>query len=623
VNTARVPLPTKGRIVPFGPARRPRLAAVSAALTSVAAALAAAPAALGASATLAVQNDRLSSSPLEAIQAEADRVAEVNAKATRFDILWSLVAHTEPEAAADPADPAYDWSRIDAIMRALAADEIIPIVTVYSAPPWAANGRPIPEGTEVNPSAPKAVNFARFMEAVATRYSGSFVPAGATEPLPEIRHFEIWNEPNLGAFFSPQSRGKRRIGIVNYSRMLRAAYPVIKDANPDAVVIAGVGGPTSSTAAGRTSAEDWQKGIVRSGAPFDAYSQHVYPSRPPNKRTIVVPSWATIGVFLDELDRRPRTRGKALYITEAGYTTASTPFREVKVTPAQQAAYLDQIMRLPAVRSGRIPAIVWFNLRDNVNWPGGLFYEDFAPKPSYALFRRIAARTPLHPQLRPAQTRFTLSARQLLINQRISQAAVRRANAVQAKLDRTLSGEDIRSGGLGPEVFGPGITTAGVFTGAEAQPFDPLRKLRLSPRRGEGDPSGVKLEARQLLISQRISQAAVRRANGLTRRLNGSLTGGDLVNGSVTARNLAEGLTIERARVQGGPSRRSTTPIVTGGGSGGRVELSVNQLRINQRIAQAAVRRTNDLIAKLESGLTGEDFVRGSITAEDLEPALR
>ena len=618
-----MPLPTKGRIVPFGPTRRPRLAAAPAALIAAAAAFAAAPAAQGAPATLAVQNDRLSSSPLEAIAAEADRVSEVRAKATRFDILWSLVAHDRPAEGADPEDPAYDWSRIDAIMRALGEDGIIPIVAVYSAPPWAANGRPIPAGTEVNPSAPNALHFARFMEAVATRYSGSFVPAGATDPLPEIRHFEIWNEPNLGAFFSPQSRGARRIGIVNYTRMLRAAYPRIKDANPDAVVIAGVGGPTSSTAAGRTSAVDWQKGILRSGAPFDAYSQHVYPSRAPNKKTIVVPSWDTVDVFLDELDRTSRHRGKALYITEAGYTTDRTPFRDVRVTPRQQAAYLSQIMRLPVVRSGRIPAIVWFNLRDNVFWPGGLFYEDFTPKPSYAVFRRLAARTPLHPQLRPAQTRFTLSARQLLINQRISQAAVRRANAVQAKLDRTLSGEDIRTGGLGPEVFGPGITTAGVFTGAEAKPFDPPRKLRLSPRRGEGDPSGVKLEARQLLISQRISQAAVRRANGLTRRLNGSLTGGDLVDGSVTGRNLADGLTIERARLQGRPSRRSTTPIVTGGGSGGRVELSVNQLRINQRIAQAAVRRTNDLIAKLESGLTGKDFVRGSITAEDLEPALR
>ncbi|MDX6553828.1 MAG: hypothetical protein QOD86_23 [Miltoncostaeaceae bacterium] len=609
--------------MPLRLARRAHRAAAPAALITAVAALGAAPAAWGASATLAVQNDRLSSSPVETIQAEADRVAEVHAKATRFDILWSLVAHTQPAEAADPADPAYDWSRIDAIMRALGEDGIVPIVTVYSAPPWAANGRPIPEGTEVNPSAPNAVHFGRFMEAVARRYSGSYTPPGATAPLPEIRHFEIWNEPNLGAFFSPQSRGGRRIGLVNYGRMLRDAYPRIKRVNKDAVVIAGVGGPTSSTAENRTSAEDWVKGVVRTGAPFDAYSQHVYPSRPPNKQTIVIPSWSNLGSFLDALDRVPRTRGKALYITEAGYTTAATEFRDVKVTPQQQAAYLNQIMRLPIVRSGRIPAIVWFNLRDNVFWPGGLLNEDFTPKPSYAVFSRLAARTPLHPQLRPAQTRFTLSARQLLINQRISQAAVRRANAVQAKLDRTLSGEDIRSGALGPEVFGGDITTSGVFTGVESKPFDPVRKLRLSGRRGEGDAAGVKLEARQLLISQRISQAAVRRANGLTRRMDGNLTGGDLVDGSITARNLADGLTIARARVQGEPSPPSTTPIVAGGGGSGQVELSINQLRINQRIAQAAVRRTNDLIATLESGLTGEAFMRGSITPEDLEPPLR
>jgi hypothetical protein len=91
----------------------------------------------------------------------------------------------------------------------------------------------------------------------------------------------------------------------------------------------------------------------------------------------------------------------------------------------------------------------------------------------------------------------------------------------------------------------------------------------------------------------------------------------------VAGRNLADGLEITRARVQGEPSRRSTTPIVAGGGGGGRVELTINQLRINQRIAQAAVRRTNALIDQLESGLTGENFARGSITPEDLEPELR
>ena len=573
-------------------------------------------------ATLAIQNDRLSSSPVEAIAAEAARVDEVNAKATRFDILWSLVAHAAPAHATDPADPAYDWARVDAIMRALGEDGIVPIATVYSAPPWAADGERIPEGTEVNPAAPSPVSFARFMRAVATRYSGRYTPPGAAQPLPEIRHYEIWNEPNLGSFFSPQVKDGRRVGLTNYTRLLRQAHKLIKRSNPDAVVIAGVGGPTNSSASGRTGAVRWLQGIARSGAPFDAYSQHVYPSRPPRRKTVVIPSWDTVDVFLDELDKHRQHRGKPLYITEAGYTTDPTPFRDVRVTPAQQARYLTQIMSLPVVRSGRIPTVVWFNLRDNRFWPGGLLYEDFSRKPSYRVFRRLAARTPLHPELRPAQPRFTLSARQLLINQRISQAAVRRSNAVQAKLDRSLSGEDLRTGGLGPEAFGPGITITGLLTGAQAQPFQLPRKLRLSGR-AEGERRQVRLSAGQLLINQRISQAAMRRANGLNRRMTGELTGGDLLDGTVTARTLAEGLSIERVRLPGRPRRPSTTPITGRAGSGGRVNLTVNQLRTNQRIAQEAVRRANALIAKLESGLTSGAFRRGSITPEDLDPALQ
>ena len=47
---------------------------------------------------------------------------------------------------------------------------------------------------------------------------------------------------------------------------------------------------------------------------------------------------------------------------------------------------------------------------------------------------------------------------------------------------------------------------------------------------------------------------------------------------------------------------------------------SVGQLRINQRIAQAAVRRTNTLRRTLAAGLTGENFADGSITAIDWAP---
>ncbi len=48
--------------------------------------------------------------------------------------------------------------------------------------------------------------------------------------------------------------------------------------------------------------------------------------------------------------------------------------------------------------------------------------------------------------------------------------------------------------------------------------------------------------------------------------------------------------------------------------------LTTGQLRINQRISQAAVRRANALIARLERGLTSADFQRRTITALDFAP---
>jgi hypothetical protein len=60
------------------------------------------------------------------------------------------------------------------------------------------------------------------------------------------------------------------------------------------------------------------------------------------------------------------------------------------------------------------------------------------------------------------------------------------------------------------------------------------------------------------------------------------------------------------------------TEIAARAPGGGPLRLSAAQLRINQRIAQAGVRRANALVARLEAGLTGAEFADGSITARNL-----
>ena len=82
-----------------------------------------------------------------------------------------------------------------------------------------------------------------------------------------------------------------------------------------------------------------------------------------------------------------------LYVTEAGYTTATTPFRNGQGDArASRSTYLKQIFGLPDVKSPRVAAVVWFNLQDNPNWPGGLLTAAGVPKPAYGAFTAIAAR---------------------------------------------------------------------------------------------------------------------------------------------------------------------------------------------------------------------------------------
>jgi Tol biopolymer transport system component len=217
----------------------------------------------------------------------------------------------------------------------------------------------------------------------------------------------------------------------------------------------------------------------------------------------------------------------------------------------------------------------------------------------------------------PSPDRLVLSEAQLLINQRIAQAAIWRLNAIQARLDRGLRARDLCGHSIGPEDLAPGIVTR-----VAAEPLSPLIPADPAPilpvmRRAEGR-GAVTLSARQLLINQRIGQTALRRANALAARLDRGLTGGDIVDGQVTQGALLERMEVSEARASraSAPSRMTTQQRRAEGRS--QVRLSVRQLRINQRVFQAAVRRANVLVRRLEAGITGAGIRDGSLAAADL-----
>ena len=79
------------------------------------------------------------------------------------------------------------------------------------------------------------------MQAVATRYNGTTNIPGFGPVM--VKHYEVWNEPNLQLYMRPQYKGKTPLAGKKYAQMVNLTTPVVRAANPRAIVIAGVTGP--------------------------------------------------------------------------------------------------------------------------------------------------------------------------------------------------------------------------------------------------------------------------------------------------------------------------------------------------------------------------------------------
>ena len=193
----------------------------------------------------------------------------------------------------------------------------------------------------------------------------------------------------------------------------------------------------------------------------------------------------------------------------------------------------------------------------------------------------------------------------------------RRLNAVEARLNGGLQARDLCGYSVGPPQLGAGITSAPAAASlAPAAPANPAAIVDPG-RSGPGDP--LTLSATQLLINQRIDQAAIRRATGITNRLEAGLTGGDVRAGQVTQGKLVDRLQILSKIATAEPAASTTTiPPRRNPLDPGSVTLSAEQLKINQRIAQAGARNANALIRRLETGLSGADLRPATLTAADL-----
>ena len=207
----------------------------------------------------------------------------------RIDMYWGGpggVARRRPADAADPDDPAYNWALYDRTIRRAAAARIGVVISIVGTPSWASGGR------APNRAPRRALDLQRFAYAAATRYSGSFVPAADFEdeedpdPLPAVRSWLAWNEPNVPVFLFPQWRrvGRRYViqSAIDYAKICNAVWRgVHQTALRGERVACGVTAPRGNNAprSRRPSVSPlaFLRAMKRAGARwFEAYAHHPY-----------------------------------------------------------------------------------------------------------------------------------------------------------------------------------------------------------------------------------------------------------------------------------------------------------------------------------------------------------
>ena len=141
-------------------------------------------------------------------------------------------SHTRPagfDAANPAAYPAANWAPFDAIVRASATRGMgVDLALEAPAPLWA-TAPGVPPGTSagfVGSWEPSAKEYGLFVKAVGKRYDGHYTPAGESTPLPPVRFWSIWNEPNYGAQLAPQAVDNSTVEVspLLYRELLDAAW---------------------------------------------------------------------------------------------------------------------------------------------------------------------------------------------------------------------------------------------------------------------------------------------------------------------------------------------------------------------------------------------------------------
>lgn len=391
-----------------------------------------------------------------------DRMKTMGVDAVRVTVLWQAIGtRRKPRNGANPKSyPAFHWDRVDDLVKSATRRGILVYLSVTGpGPKWAHAKSPDPANRAT--WKPNAREFGRFVQAVGTRYSGTYTDENAArQPLPRVGWWGVFNEANQGGWLTPQAQRKRGVsGVIPQSPALyrdllvEGSRGLIKSGHADDLILMGETAPLGVKPEserrplrpalflrelfcldnrlrrfkGRQAAARNCKTVKRLSVleqlPRLAFGHHPYTKDlPPNKRPkhrdeISIANIATLPKLLDRIAKRTKLipDGLPVLLTEFGYET--NPPDVINGIPLDKHAEYLNVGDYLAYKNPRVFANTQFQLYDVpprkefprnsrpywFTYQSGLFMADGTPKPAafaYVMPFHVIGRSKLWGQVR-------------------------------------------------------------------------------------------------------------------------------------------------------------------------------------------------------------------------------
>ena len=190
----------------------------------------------------------------------------------------------------------------------------------------------------------------------------------------KIKHWQVWNEPNISGFWQPEPN------FVDYTELLKASFEIIKNIDAEAKIL---GCNTSRCD------QNFIEGVFKEGGfeCMDILGVHPYRYPRTPEETNFIGDMRELVTLMEKYGE-----AKPIWITEIGWPTHVGDERAS--TEEKQAAMIVRLY-IQAIVSGRVEKIFWYNYRNDGldkkynEHNFGILHRDFTPKPAYIAYNTM------------------------------------------------------------------------------------------------------------------------------------------------------------------------------------------------------------------------------------------